>query len=66
MNRYDKVQLICKEILETVIPHDDWEVIDLWLAYRILALDFEQKLSASIEDFIIEARNRKPLKKERP
>ncbi len=66
MNRYDKVQLIIKEILKTVIPHDDWEIIDVWLAYRILALEFEQKLTADLGEFIIEAKNRKSLKTERP
>jgi hypothetical protein len=66
MNRYDKVQFIIKEILKTVISHDDWEIIDVWLAYRILALEFEQKLTRDLDDFIIEAKNRKTIKTEPP
>ncbi len=66
MNRYDKIQMIIKEILKSVSPHDDWEMIDLWLAYRILALEFEQTLAQDIGPFIQEAQKRKPLKAERP
>ncbi len=36
--RYEKVQLIIKEILKNVMSHDDWDIMDVWLAYRILAI----------------------------